>query len=217
MNNYRSANHDYFNTTISANTNDPLYTPEFTEVIRQFCDLTVQPNISLVDLSEFIHKFKKSTILSTLLKRHAVNNVSDQTLTCLKSYLESEAGIRNIPSQFLSHFLSIAGITINIAPSTFSSINSSLAQVTYNNTIPMKMLTKASADAMESQLIQDMHTMRTYTVEQNQSIIPIKFKVEDNILDLIANAQLDYCNTVIEGNRRHNIEVSPYIESKMKD
>lgn len=81
----------------------------------------------------------------------------------------------------------------------------------------MKMLTRVSADKMESQLMTDMHTMRTYTVEPSPAIIPIKFRVEDNILDLIANAQLDYCNTVIEGNRRHNLEVSPYIESKMKD
>lgn len=66
---FRSANHDYFNASTNATTNDPLYTQEFTDVIINVCELTSQPNISLVDLSEYIHKFKQSTILSILLKK----------------------------------------------------------------------------------------------------------------------------------------------------
>lgn len=81
----------------------------------------------------------------------------------------------------------------------------------------MKKLTDASAEAMEMQLARDMKNMRTYTVQASPVCVPIKFNAYSNILNLLVNAQNDYCQTVIEGNRRHNRDVSPYIARKMRD
>lgn len=150
------------------------------------------------------------------IEKNTTNTVSDPVLTCLRNFAESYE--RNIPMQFVSQFLSISGICNNLAPSNYGSVNSSLAQITYANTVPLKMLTRASAEVMEMQLMRDMKNMRTYTVGPSPACVPVKFNVETNAMDFLINAQLlDYCNTVIEGSRRHNIEVSPYIESKMKD
>lgn len=208
---------NYFQTNITTEqSNDALYTPEFENVIRNFCDLTSQSNISLVDLADFVHAFKKSNILSILLKKKVNSNISNPALTCLRNFAESYE--RNISMQFVSHFLSVAGIRVNLAPSNNGAVNSGLAQITYNNTTPLKVLTRASAETMETHLANDMKEAAcVYTVQQIPACVTVKFNVDNNVLDLLANAQLDYCNTVIEGSRRHNIEVAPYIASRMKD
>jgi len=68
---------------------------------------------------------------------------------------------------------------------------------------------------MVENLNSDMKNMTNYRVEQTVARVPIKIKFTSELMNQLANAQVDLFKTIKEGNRRHNIEISEYIKNKL--
>lgn len=188
--------------------NDTINSDEFINILNAFTN-TTNTNFTLVDVAEYITMFQKSTILSNIMDTFGAES---SALTCLRAFVQSKEP--TIDRMFVPRFLALCNVKISLTPTRYTSVNSIVANVTCKRTVPSKQLSVSSAKSMVDALKRDMKNMETYTVVQNSLRIPVKIKFNQDLMDQLVNANVDFSRAVEEGNRRHNIEVASYNKRK---
>lgn len=188
--------------------NDAVNSDEFINIINAFTNIT-NTNFTMVDVAEYITMFQKSTILLNIMNTFGAET---SALTCLRAFIQSKEPL--IDRMFIPRFVALCNVKISLTPSRYTSVNSIVANVTCQRTVPSKQLSVSSAKTMVEALKRDMHNMETYTVIQNPLRVPVKIKFNQELMDQLVNANVDFSRAIEEGNRRHNIEMSSYNKRK---
>lgn len=199
----------------TANSSDPLFSDKLTNTIHNFCRVTNNSKFTISSVAEYIVEFKKSPILGSILMDNQLcgGSTNNSTLAVLRAFVNSRE--RNIPSVFLPRLLALANATVVMSPTRLTSVNSVVATVSCKNTKPSRTLSRLSAEAMTVNLQRDMSNHLTYTVNQDLSRVPVRIKFTSELKNQLVNAQIDLFQAIAEGNRRHNIEPSKYLKTKL--
>lgn len=188
--------------------NDIVNSDEFINIINTFTSVT-NTNFTLADVAEYIVMFQKSTILLNIMNTFGAESPA---LTCLRAFIQSKEPL--IDRMFIPRFIALCNVKISLTSSRYTSVNSIVANVTCQRTVPSKQLSVSSAKTMVEALKRDMRNMETYTVVQNPLRVPVKIKFNQELMDQLVNADVDFSRAIEEGNRRHNIEITSYNKRK---
>lgn len=188
--------------------NDAVNNDEFINIINAFTNIT-NTNFTIIDVAEYITMFQKSTILLNIMNTFGAET---SALTCLRAFIQSKEPA--IDRMFIPRFVALCNVKISLTPSRYTSVNSIVANITCQRTVPSKQLSVSSAKTMVEALKRDMRNMETYTVVQNPLRVPVKIKFNQELMDQLVNANVDFSRAIEEGNRRHNIEMTSYNKLK---
>lgn len=202
---------------------DPLTTQEFAILMKEFCMLlSRQDAILLREVSPFIEQFKRSPLLNVLLNGPYTDSAS-HAVTCLKNHLAKQT---EVPSSFLSKFLSLCNTRLFLSPSNLSlntfgkDINSYKVQVIPSQTYPPYKLTYQSTRELTARLNRSIEE-NTQLVTRNHDILhsvhspnEVKLRFSPRLLNHIVTSLVDLYQTIGEANRRNGFEIDRYIQER---
>lgn len=192
-----------------ADSADVLYKDYFEGYINEFCRVC-NGETTIVELTPLIELLKTSSILKYIM----TDPTNDAPKACVREYLFTH---RNVNQDFLSKFLSVVSIKINIAPVTVGFINQSFnAKIIYNNIRPASKLTNLTVQTKHDELRDDAKRAVVYEKARRPPAQTIKLKLDSDTLTWCVNAIYALNTTIVEGNRANGRETNDFVTSNMK-
>lgn len=188
---------------------DVLYKDNFQDIIIEFCRVCSKET-TIAELSGLIENLKASEILKYLMTDPA----NESAKICVRDYLHTH---KNVNQDFLSKFLSVVSMKINIMPQNVGFISKSYtAKIIYNNTQPTSKLTNLTVRTKYDELRED--AKRAVEYQKNRRVAPqtIKLKFNDDIIQWCLNAISDLNSTIVEGNRANGREMNNFVKTTLK-
>lgn len=139
---------------------------------------------------------------------------NESALSCLQTFFNSRS---YLPKDFISKFLAVVSLKINITPTGLGFLNQSYnAKVIATNIQPLKKITKHTMQSRQDALRED--AIRSNMLIKPQHRIPpqtLRLKFNDDLLPKCINAIADLSRTIEEGNRLNGYECDDYIKTNM--
>lgn len=196
--------------------NDFLYKADMPEYIEEFCLKIKNKDFSIAEISDYIEYFKRSTILQILL----CDPKDKAAVSLLRDYLQTRQP--GICKSFLNYLLTISSIKIKLNPSRLltNSTNSYTATVkmnNFNNVIPITEMSACTlTETLRNEIKYKAEPYASFSGYNLQRCIgnTVKIKFTEDFKNKLINSQAELKDTIIEGNRRHNMKMIPYIKNK---
>lgn len=191
-----------------ASNTDLLYTHEFENYIIAFSKICSGeiPLIKLIDITQYL---KTSQILKFLMSD--TDHADETAVSCVRHFLQSR---RHLPQDFLTKFMAVFSLKINLVPSSNFRNHSLTAKVKLNNIKPSRRMTNSVVKARQNQLkgeAKDKVFVYNRSARLPPQVVKLKFAGDGALLKACVNAMKDY-QTVIESSNSYNgMESSPYI------
>lgn len=139
------------------------------------------------------------------------DHADENAVSCIRNFLQTR---RHLPQDFLTKFLAVFSLKINLIPSSNFRNHSLTAKVKLNNIKPNRRMTNSVIKARQNQLkgeAKDKVFIYNRSARLPPQVVKLKFSSDGALLKSCMNAMKDY-QTVIESSNSYNgMESSNYI------
>lgn len=140
---------------------------------------------------------------------------NEMAKACLKALVASS---HTIPQEFVSRFLTIVSMKVNIVPQNVTFINQSYnAKIIINNVKPLEKITRLTKEAKVRQLMHERHNnLEVYKPLNVQPTQTVKFQFDEKLAPRLMNSMVELFQTIEEGNRANGYQSDEYVSKIVK-
>lgn len=188
---------------------DLLYKHEFEDYITNFCSM-VNRETNIQTLAETMVMFKQSQILSVLMS----DPTNEQAKMCVRQTIQQRV---YLPQDFLSKFLAIITMKINLMPSNLGFVHQSYnAKIIATNLLPTTKITNLTEMSIRDELQNDAQKATVFVRKGRLPPQTLRLPFTDELLPKCINAIGDLNQVIVEGNRYNGREMNDFIKTTYK-